>query len=76
MTTFVEHIIRYEEGGMTEEETIDFFQELVNTGLAWNLQGHYGRTATELIDAGLVSTGGSDEDRDSGTSNSVLPDSK
>ena len=44
----------YEAGEMTEEETIDFFQELVSSGLAWSLQGHYGRTAMYLLEAGLI----------------------
>jgi hypothetical protein len=50
----VDKIIRYEQGGMSEEETIEFFQELVNSGLCWQLQGHYGRTATYLIEEGYV----------------------
>ncbi len=48
-------IMDYENGEMTdEEEVIEFFQYLVNTGLAWTLQGHYGRTAAHLIERGLV----------------------
>lgn len=47
-------IIAYETGEMDEEEMVEFFQGLVNTGLAWSLQGHYGRTAATLIEAGLV----------------------
>lgn len=47
-------IMRYEGGEMEEEETIEFFQHLVNTGLAWQLQGSYGRMASRLIEAGLV----------------------
>lgn len=46
-------IIQYEEDNMSEEDTIEFFQELIDSGLAWELQGHYGRTAHRLIDAGL-----------------------
>mgnify|MGYP001397707787 CR=1 FL=1 len=48
------NIIAYEAGELNETETIELFQELVNSGLAWQLQGHYGRTAAALIDAGLV----------------------
>ncbi len=47
-------IIAYEEGELNEEEEVDLFQRLVNTGLAWKLQGHYGRRAAVLIDKGLV----------------------
>lgn len=47
-------IFEYEAGELSDEETVDLFQALVNTGLAWQLQGHYGRTATALIEAGLV----------------------
>ena len=55
--TLVDEIIRYENGDMTDEEVIVFFQGLVNTGLAWSLQGHYGRTAEALIEEGLINTG-------------------
>lgn len=48
----VGEIIAYEEGGLSDAETIDLFQRLINCGLAWKLQGHYGRTARELIEAG------------------------
>ena len=48
----MDEIIKYEQGEMTEDELISFFQELINSGMAWTLQGHYGRTATALIDAG------------------------
>ena len=63
--TLVDEIIRYENGEMSDEEIITFFQRLVNTGLAWSLQGHYGRTAETLINEGLVSTG-IGEDRENG----------
>tara|TARA_B100000427_G_C15122019_1_gene426211 strand:- start:184 stop:369 length:186 start_codon:yes stop_codon:yes gene_type:complete len=54
MREFVDKICRYEEGQMTDEEMISFFQELVNNGMAWSLQGHYGRTAMYLIENGYV----------------------
>jgi len=48
----VDNIMTYESGDMGEQETINFFQTLINSGLAWQLQGHYGRTASALIHAG------------------------
>lgn len=52
----IDKIISYEEGTLSEQETLELFQELVDSGDAWTLQGHYGRTAKYLIDAGLIST--------------------
>ena len=47
-------IIAYEQGELDEDDTIAFFRSLVDSGLAWTLQGHYGRTAAALIEAELV----------------------
>jgi hypothetical protein len=48
----VNFVIEYEDGNLSEEEIIEGFQALIDSGLAWQLQGHYGRTAQRLIDAG------------------------
>jgi hypothetical protein len=48
----IDQIIAYESGELDFEEEIEFFQSLINSGLAWGLQGSYGRAAQSLIDAG------------------------
>ena len=47
-------IVDYENGDMDWDRLVDFFQGLVDTGMAWTLQGHYGRMAQSLIDEGYV----------------------
>jgi hypothetical protein len=54
MTPDIDSIIAFEQGDLDDDETITLFQSLVNSGLAWTLQGSYGRTAMHLITAGLV----------------------
>jgi hypothetical protein len=51
----LDYMIRWEQGELDEEETVTLFQNLINTGLAWSLQGCYGRQAASLIEAGLCS---------------------
>lgn len=46
-------MLDWENGELSREETVSLFQELINTGLAWQLQGMYGRTAARLIEDGL-----------------------
>lgn len=45
-------IIAFEQGELDDVETVELFQHLIDTGLAWQLQGCYGRMAKALIDAG------------------------
>lgn len=38
----------------SEEQELEAWQYLVDTGLAWTLQGRIGRTAVDLINAGVI----------------------
>lgn len=48
----VDQFTAYEKGYLSFDETIALFQYLINSGLAYQLQGSYGRTANALIEAG------------------------
>lgn len=37
----------------SEEQAIEAWQHLIDTGLAWTLQGFFGRTAQALIQNGI-----------------------
>lgn len=49
----LDFIMRYEAGELeSEQELIDGFQQLIDSGVAWRLQGSYGRMAALLIEQG------------------------
>lgn len=50
----VDWIMAYENGELDREAVVEGFQALVDSGLAWQLQGSYGRTAAALIRSGEV----------------------
>jgi hypothetical protein len=54
----VDMIMAFEAGELDEDGVIALFQDLVDSGLAWKLQGSYGRAAVSLIEQGLVSLPG------------------
>lgn len=37
-----------------DDEMLDAYQHLVDTGIVWKLQGSFGRVAQHMIDAGLI----------------------
>jgi hypothetical protein len=51
-------IISYESGDLPVENTLKLFANLIKSGMAWTLQGSYGRTARTLIDSGYISSEG------------------
>ena len=42
----------------TEEQWLEAWQYLVNTGVVWRLQGWFGRMAQNLIDEGMIEEAG------------------
>jgi len=50
----IQKIIDFEQGQLDDDATIALFQEMVDSGIVWQLQGSYGRTAAALIEAGWV----------------------
>jgi hypothetical protein len=50
----VDRLTRWDEGALTWEEFVETAQYLVDTGMAWQLQGRIGRTCADLIEEGLV----------------------
>lgn len=50
----IDKIIAYENGELDWDEVLVLFAELIKNGMAWILQGHYGRTATILLDLGHI----------------------
>ena len=38
----------------SEEQVLEAWQYLVDTGMAWKLQGWFGRTAQQLINQGYI----------------------
>jgi len=40
--------------GMTEKEVLNLWQEGVDSGVVWRLQGWYGRNADHLLEQGVI----------------------
>lgn len=47
-------MVAWEEGTLSEEGEVNLFQRLVDSGLAWQLQGMYGRQAQLMLQAGVI----------------------
>jgi len=50
----VNNIVDWENGEMDESREDSFFQELIDSGMAWQLQGMYGRRAMQLLADGRI----------------------
>lgn len=60
----LDDMMDYESGKLDEKGTKRLFQNLVNSGQAWHLQGMYGRAANDMLESGFIkkpkNTGGKD----------------
>ena len=54
----VGRIMDYEAGTLDDLGTLELFAHLVHSGMAWSLQGAYGRAAQSLIEGGMISEAG------------------
>lgn len=57
MAIEVNDVIRYEQGELDEDDTVAMFQRMIDSGMAWRLQGSYGREAMRMIEARLCTLG-------------------
>jgi hypothetical protein len=62
-TIDIDEFLAYEHGEMGPDEVLDFFARLVVLGLAWTLQGSYGRQAAQFIESGYITEDGEVTDR-------------
>ncbi|WAB08773.1 hypothetical protein SEA_ANDRIS_69 [Streptomyces phage Andris] len=58
MGALVIDLMSYEADELEIDEIVELFSTLIRSGMAWTLQGHYGRTAQGLIDQGIISPAG------------------
>lgn len=56
MTTH-EAVTRLWDEDISQDDLVTAYQALVDTGAAWKLEGHVGRTAMSLIEDGQVALG-------------------
>lgn len=50
----VDWIMQFESGEISEKNFFKLFSHLIKTGMAWTLQGFYGRTANAVIKQGYI----------------------
>lgn len=58
MMGLMNRVIEYQTEDHSLEWNLQFFADLIATGLAWRLEGHFGREAKAYIENGLISVQG------------------
>ena len=47
-------LMAYENNELDMNQTVELFQNLIDSGLIFSLQGHYIRVAKDLVEVGLI----------------------
>ena len=50
----INEIIGYEQGDLNDIQILHMFSTMIKNESVWSLQGHYGRTASALIEEGFI----------------------
>ena len=58
MNRILQQLISWEQGQLSESETLAFFRELIKSGLAWKMTGSVRRYAAELVREGRIPVNG------------------
>jgi len=58
MMGLYQRVVEYETEEHSLEWIVQLFADLIATGLAWQLQGRYGREAKAMIDEGIITVQG------------------
>ena len=59
MMDLYQRVVEYETEDHSLEWIVQLFADLIATGLAWHLQGRFGREAKRYIDNGIINPHGS-----------------
>ena len=54
----IDYIMDYEGGTIDDKGVLELFSHLIKNGMCWTLQGHYGRTASALIENDYIDKDG------------------
>ena len=54
----IHYIMAYEDGSIDDKGALELFSHLIKNGMCWSLQGHYGRTASSLIENDYINRNG------------------
>jgi hypothetical protein len=58
MQDLADRLFDYEAGELTDEQVLELFADLIQSGWIWHLQGRYQREAYALIHSGFISPSG------------------